>query len=251
MKLFFLGTCSGTEPMPGRHHVSWVLQLYEKLYWFDAGECCSHTAHVLGLNLQNIRAVFITHCHMDHVGGLANLLWTIRKLDTVRPRQDFGPVDVYMPSLTTWEGTMMTLGETEGGFAIKFPLNAHHAQPGLVFDDGAVVVEALENQHLPPGKSLSYRIRAENRAIVFSGDVHALEELEPWFDDCDLLLMETGHHKVEPICRTISQRPGVKRLGFIHHGREILRDPDAALATARQFLGDRVFITNDGDSMEL
>ncbi|HOG50367.1 MAG TPA: MBL fold metallo-hydrolase, partial [Lentisphaeria bacterium] len=237
MKLFFLGTCSGTEPMPGRHHVSWVLQLYEKLYWFDAGECCSHTAHVLGLNLQNIRAVFITHCHMDHVGGLANLLWTIRKLDTVRPRQDFGPVDVYMPSLTTWEGTMMTLGETEGGFAIKFPLNAHHAQPGLVFDDGAVVVEALENQHLPPGKSLSYRIRAENRAIVFSGDVHALEELEPWFDDCDLLLMETGHHKVEPICRTISQRPGVKRLGFIHHGREILRDPDAALATARQFLG--------------
>ena len=60
MKLFFLGTCSGTEPMPGRHHVAWVLQLHEKLYWFDAGECCSHTAHVLGLNLQNIRAVFIT-----------------------------------------------------------------------------------------------------------------------------------------------------------------------------------------------
>lgn len=251
MKLFFLGTCSGTEPMPGRHHVSWVLQTQKKLYWFDAGECCSHTAHVLGLDLQSIRAVFISHCHMDHVGGLANLLWTIRKLDSLHPRLDPGPVDVYLPSLSTWEGTMTTLRETEGSFAINFPLNAHQAQPGLVYADGDVVVEARENQHLPPGKSLSYRIRAENKTIVFSGDVRAVEELAPWLDDCDLMMMETGHHKVEHICRTVSQKPGVRHLAFIHHGREILRDPDAALALARQFLHHRVSITNDGDCLEL
>ena len=40
-----LGSCAGTEPMPGRMHTSLALTVGKRLYFFDAGEGCSWTAH--------------------------------------------------------------------------------------------------------------------------------------------------------------------------------------------------------------
>ena len=63
MKLHFLGTCAGTEPMPGRKHASVAVEVGDRLYWFDAGEGCSYTAHLMGLDLLKIKAVFISHLY--------------------------------------------------------------------------------------------------------------------------------------------------------------------------------------------
>ena len=60
MKLHFLGTCSGTEPMPGRHHTSWVLETEGRLYWFDAGEGCSYTGYLMGLDPMAITKIIIS-----------------------------------------------------------------------------------------------------------------------------------------------------------------------------------------------
>ena len=79
-KLTILGSCSGTEPIPNRHHTSITLEHAGKLYWFEAGENCSYSAHLLGIDLATTEAIFISHTHMDHLGGLPNLLWTMRKL---------------------------------------------------------------------------------------------------------------------------------------------------------------------------
>lgn len=46
MRITFTGTCSGTEPMAGRHHCSFVIEHNLGVYWFDAGECCSHTGYL-------------------------------------------------------------------------------------------------------------------------------------------------------------------------------------------------------------
>ena len=78
--LKILGSCSGTEPMPERHHTSIVLTVNDRNYFFDAGENCSYSSHLSGVDLTKTRAVFISHTHFDHIGGLMGLFWVIRKV---------------------------------------------------------------------------------------------------------------------------------------------------------------------------
>ena len=69
MRLNFLGTGSGTEPVPGYRHVSFAIEWAGGVYWFDAGEGCAYTAHTSGVDLPSVRAIFISHTHTTIPGG--------------------------------------------------------------------------------------------------------------------------------------------------------------------------------------
>ena len=80
IKINFLGTCSGTEPMRDMHHSSLIIDINGKLLWFDAGENAAYRAHTSGIDIMKTKALFVSHPHIDHIGGLANLLCCINKL---------------------------------------------------------------------------------------------------------------------------------------------------------------------------
>ena len=230
LKFHFLGTCSGTEPFPDMHHSSWVLEVNGVNYWFDAGENCAHRAAAMGIDVMNTVALFVSHPHIDHIGGLANLLFCMRKHEDRYKKQLVrdNTLRIFFPDLPLLEALKAVSCGGEGR-SIPYGLEEHPVADGLLFEDENVRVSALHNTHMKEDGSrgwhaFSFLIEADGRKIVFSGDVGRPEELDPLIGDgCDMLLMETGHHKVEDVLAYAVARRA-KNLRFIHHGRQILEN---------------------------
>lgn len=255
MKIYFLGTCAGTEPMPTRKHTSFVVECGEELYWFDAGEGCSYTAHNMGLDLLKVRKIVISHPHMDHVGGLGNLLWTIRKLTVVNKLDHLEDVDVYIPNLRVWDGLIELLSHTEGGFKTKFQLTAHQTQEGILFDDSNLRVTAQHNTHMQPvdgqWQSYSFPIEGDGKKLVYSGDVKAYTELDSLIGiGCDGLIIETGHFAIDDVFAYTKDK-SIGQIFFNHNGREILNFPVESEEKIFKLFGDSAVVCHDGLSTAL
>lgn len=229
-KIYIFGSCSGTEPMPGKNHTSFAIETGDRYYWFDAGECCSITAYNMGIDLMKTRAVFISHCHHDHIGGLCGIIRNITKLNS---RYGTLPADgkalLFVPKAELTDAVIGFLN-VAGGSAKKYMsfIDPRVIEEGVVFDDGSVKVTAYGNGHVPKENgrfvTYSFKIETEGKTVIFSGDVKAPSDLDSVIENgCDLLLHETGHHKVSDVCE-YAETHGAKELLFVHHGREILEN---------------------------
>jgi ribonuclease BN (tRNA processing enzyme) len=228
MHIHFLGTCSGTEPMVGMHHCAWLFRIGNSIYWFDMGEGCSHTAYTAGIDVMDTRAIFVSHPHIDHVGGFANFLFCVMKLmGRYKKTLRHGEIRLFFPDFTLLSAIKtVATGRADG--RLPFPLAENALRDGLLYEDENVRVTAIHNGHMgvpkegEPYRSYSFLIEAEGKRIVFSGDVKAPSDLDPLLSGgADFLIMETGHHRVSDVCEYAKEKE-VKALRFNHHGREII-----------------------------
>lgn len=226
MKIHFLGTCSGTEPMPGMHHCSLVMEVNNINYWFDAGENCSHTAYTSGLDIMQTKALFVSHPHIDHIGGLANLFFCFQKLNWFgKTLVNNNTLQIYFPDLDILDAVTKI-----SGYSGTFEMQSHPLTEGIIFEDENVKVTAIHNCHIAEQEnpddwqSFSFLIETEDKCIVFSGDVRSPEELDALqIEGADVLIMETGHHAPVDVCEYARSRK-IKNLRFNHHGRAILNN---------------------------
>ncbi|HZK38921.1 MAG TPA: MBL fold metallo-hydrolase [Clostridia bacterium] len=260
MKLLFFGTCSGTQPFPGRHHTSFAIEHRDKLYWFDAGETCSYTAHCMGVDLLKTSKIVISHTHMDHIGGLGNLLWNIRKINGITNAFEGRKLELFIPQIEAWEGLQQMLAYTEGGFQCNFTIDAREYADGIVFEEDGFRVTALHNRHIKKQlkqgekwRSFGFLIEAEGKRIVYSGDTNGFEDFAPLLHpQCDILLMETGHHHPVDFTKELVNHPDCpKKLLFIHHGRKILDSFEEMHAGIKAVMGERVEIMSDEMVLEI
>ena len=251
MKIHTIGTCAGTEPMPTRQHACCMIEVNGKLYCFDAGSGCARTAWLKRLPITDIEHIFISHPHRDHAGGLPDLFWNIRKLVFMQDLDHPETITLHLPSPVIWKFI-------EGFMALEWSdrirIEPAYYTDGVIFEDENIRVEARHNFHLgipEDGKftSYSFRITAEGKQVIYSGDVRHYSDMGDWLDNCDLMMMETGHHKASEVCAGLrADQAGVRKIMFVHSGREILNDYDGAKARAEAAWGEPVIIAEDGNT---
>ena len=252
-KIRYLGTCSGTEPFEDMHHMSFTIEENGRTYWFDAGENCSRLAFLQGVDMLSINSIFISHPHIDHIGGLLGLVFLIGQQMW---RKDGNPIDgevkLFLPSDDLKENFRRFARSVELGLPY---ITEKTIGDGLVYDNGDIRVTALHNEHVgvPEDgvwKSYSFAIEISGKRIVYSGDLERLSELDALIDGgCDMLMCETGHQFVSEIL-DYSESKGIKRLRFIHHGREIINDRPAAEERVKKYPYSAI-IAFDGMTEEL
>ena len=236
VKIHFLGTCSGTEPYAGMHHCSLIIEVDGINYWFDAGECCGYTAHTLGIDIMKTKALFISHPHIDHIGGMPHLFFCFGKLIACEKRTLIAnnTLEVFLPDMAILDAVckMNTANAQKNYF--RFHISEHKLHQGVVYEDEKVRVSTVPNTHMKnrdgsvDPRAFSFLIEADGRRVVYSGDVGKPYELDPLLENgADLVIMETGHHAVADVCEYAISR-GIRRLRFNHHGREIINDRAAA-----------------------
>ncbi|HEX8412263.1 MAG TPA: MBL fold metallo-hydrolase [Sphingomicrobium sp.] len=199
-----LGTAGGPLPNSQRSQPANAVVIGNDAILFDTGDGAAERMAASGIRLAQVNTVFLSHLHLDHTAGLAGVIglrWMIGGV---------GPLHVYGPP-----GTRELV---DGLRASMLPAQ----RVGYGFDDGfgsdpiaIEVVELADGQNVEPtpgvrvrvaenthysfskasaaasrGTALSFRIEAQGRSIVYTGDTGPSEAVTKLAKGADLLVSE-------------------------------------------------------------
>ena len=236
----------------------------------DAGPGAFLRIGELGLNLEKVDTVLLTHLHIDHSGDLA-AFFNARALtsDGSIAYRIFGPdgaglfpkTSRFVDLLVGDRGAFAyqkTFGARES-FAVRdLAINLDSARTRIVDENGLVVEEIATHHGDCP--SVAYRISYRGAVVVFSGDmdVSALKNLVQLANNADLLIFNCavldppdsppqlyGLHTPPKKIGEAARASGVKRLLLSHLAPDVEGQEDAVRTSIRASFAGPVEFASD------
>ncbi len=163
MQVTFLGTSSGV-PTLNRNVSAMVLKPPQRseLWLFDCGEGTQHQFIKSNLKLSQIKKIFITHMHGDHIYGLPGLLASIGLAGSSLGIEIYGPTP-----LKNFIDSCLYNSSSRLAYPLKFHQveNAAISQE-ILFEDSDLEVKTAPLKHRIP--SFAYRVNQKNRPGRFN-----------------------------------------------------------------------------------
>ena len=199
-----LGTHGGPVSDRNRSQPANALVVGQAVYLVDAGDGAVQQLARTGLSLAAVRAVFISHIHIDHTGGLFAVLGLRHQMGSPGKLTVYGP-----PGIKAMVDGLLAaiVPEAESGYGVP---GEDYVPPQNTVDvvelrDGASLkldglsVTVAENTHysFPKGgdmdrrfASISFRFNLPDRSIVYTGDTGPSDSVVALARGADLLVTE-------------------------------------------------------------
>jgi len=192
--LILLGT-GYPRPDANNAAASTAIVAGDRWYVVDAGRGATLRVAGAELKYEQLRAVFLTHLHSDHIGGLPDLFetsWQFGRKTT--PLQLYGPAGTKRLADAMLEFFAYDI-HIRRDIQEKLPaggatIDTHIVREGVVLDDGVCRVTAFAVDHRPVEPAFGYRFDCGGKSIVVSGDTRPTPNLVKFAKGSDILVME-------------------------------------------------------------
>jgi len=220
MQLVVLG--SGTSVFhPRRASAGFWLQTESGSILLDCSADAPHRMAAENLNWMNLDAIWISHLHLDHCGGLAPFLFGLRHAPGIEQRTR--PLKIF--SCEGVEKLLRAIDESHNYklFQQRFPVEI---QEFLAGDEKPFeMIPGLKAETVPTPhrrESLAIRLINSNRkTIVYTSDTGYSEDVAEFSRGADLLILECSFYRDKPIATHLELAEAM-RIAQIAEPRKLL-----------------------------
>lgn len=199
-----LGTMGGPVPDGHRSQPANAILHDNKTYMVDTGDGTVEQMARAGLPLSGVRAIFLSHLHVDYIGGLAAIIGLRNQTDARDVLAIYGPPG----TRELVAGLVASLQPSaKAGYGIpgkpwtppEKTVSVVELQDGETVRVDDMAVKAVQNTHydFTPGsvedrnyKSFALRFDLPDRSIAYTGDTGPSEAVERLASGVDLLVSE-------------------------------------------------------------
>lgn len=251
MELVVVGSGTGV-PSLRRGSPALAVKAAGRLLLLDLGNGTLRSLLRYGLDFNDIDVLALSHVHPDHVGDLVPFLFATRYALGYTRQEPFWLLAArgFQEFLAHLKGAFGQWVEPPPGLMVLKELAPEG--PDEVGWEGLLVRSAPTNH---TAGSLAYRVEAEGRALVYSGDTDESDSLVELAYGADLLVLEAANpfkvpgHLTPPEAGRLAARAGVKRL-LLTHFYPPCDEVDVVALAAREFSGE-IIKAEDGLGLEV
>ena len=234
-----VAVCGSSAPLPSESRAKACVAVFAggKFYLVDAGPESVENLVLWGVPLSSVGGVLLTHFHSDHIGDLGEL-----NLQTWAGGRQ-APLAVYGgPGVERVVAGFNDAYRLDQGYRTDhhgedvmpsktWPMVAHPVEldgpptparnrTGLVFDDGALRITAIEVNHAPIAPAYAYRFDYKGRSAVITGDLKYHPPLAKAAKGADLLVSEAIATSMTRALGSAAREAGRNQTATIMHDIE-------------------------------
>ena len=203
LKFTFLGTgCPVAHP--GRGGPAHSVETGEATVLIDCGSGVAQKLAAARISPAAIDALVVTHYHSDHLVDFYQLVISGWHAGRGRPWRVYAPARAlaHMRAIMdAWadERAWRVAHEHRDVPAAGLEVELHELKPGVVLDQGGLVVEAMAVDHGPVRPACGLVFRHNGTKLVFSGDTAPCDAVLAAARDTDLLVHEVFVRRELPV----------------------------------------------------
>lgn len=195
-------TVGTASPIPGeRVQTGTAVIVNGHFFMFDVGDGVVQKAENLGLPLDRLDGIFITHWHSDHFMDLASLVSRSWLLGRSNDLHLYGPdgtdtinqaIQQYLVFENEHRVTHHGPEIMDASIVYPIPHEFRNVQGGkeIVYQQDGITITAFDVNHSPIEPAVGYAIAYNGNKVVISGDTKKNELVLEMAENADLLLHE-------------------------------------------------------------